>query len=220
MRRNLLIGIVATAFFSLSGLSNIYAYNSHTFENTEYLNDRPYIAGLASPAYVCIRSPIFKNSVAKTKNVSGDAEVTTTTYSASVPELDELIGTNWYWASRDGSYNEKGNPCKNGTTSLWFSDVILGVPKNSPKTVFKMQVQIRIPDRTVTTITTHKRFLLSAKVKSETTTYTGSVLFSSLLVVYRSDSDARQALIGSDASFFADSTRYQNRQQMYSDWFG
>lgn len=203
----------------VSSLPNAKAYNSHTFEDTEYLNDRPYIAGMAADAYVCVSSANYRTSTSQIVAGNGDKLSAEVKYANPVPVLYEYVGSTWYWVSKDAVVNEKGNPCSAGNDALWFNAVNFAVPKNSSITFFKELVSIYSPDQTITTTRRHHRFLIGDKVTTTTETIQGKRLFTSKLDVYRSDGDARSALVGPESSFLANPDTFQSRDLRYQIWF-
>jgi hypothetical protein len=203
----------------LINCNSAYAYNSHTFENTQYLDDRPYIAQMSARAYVCVKSDSYTSTVTNSVDANGDKITTTVSYSNPVPVLYEYVANTWYWVSKDPSVNTNGNPCTNGGEALWFNDILLTVPSNSSQTFFKVVAAIYSPNKTITTVRKHHRFLIGDKVTKTNQTINGSTLFSSHLDVYRSDSDARLALVGTTNSFFSNPSAYQARDEAYGEWF-
>ena len=207
--------ILVVILFLISVPSTSFAYNSHTFEDTQYLDDQPYIAQVGSPAYVCVILGDYRGSTHTSRAANGNQVTQTITYDSQIPQVAESISGSWYTATSSGDINLHGNPCTNGGTSIWYSNVIFDLPKNSAKTVMKMKIGVFAPEAKIDTLTAKNQFIFGTKKTHTYTTQYGSLLFSGTVTVYRSQTDAEKALVGYDYS----SPGYSARDLAFQKWF-
>ena len=212
----LIIGINSTALVAPQTAS---ASGSKFYENVDELYDRPYAVGALSSAYACIKVPNVKATTTTSTNTAGDNVTTSITYQTNMPVLYEYDSTTWYWVSKDGTYNQYGNPCSNGFTSIWFSDINLSMPNNISATKLAVTLQIDTPVPVITTIVKHHKFLGFYKTTSSTKDGQVSTLANGTVTLYRSMSDGFSDYVGSDQSFINAPTAYQARQETFTKWF-
>ena len=103
--------ILVVILFLISVPSTSFAYNSHTFEDTQYLDDQPYIAQVGSPAYVCVILGDYRGSTHTSRAANGNQVTQTITYDSQIPQVAESISGSWYTATSSGDINLHGNPC-------------------------------------------------------------------------------------------------------------
>jgi hypothetical protein len=195
------------------------AYGSYTFEGTELIFDRPYISNFSATAYACITPPRTDTIVTTSTNVKGDNVTVTTTFDTKVPVLYEYVDNKWLWASKSGVYNQMGNPCISGKTSIWFNNFQLNISNNSAAPKMSVELEIAAPFTHITTVTKHKVFLGFSNKVTKTTTGGGENIVNGNVDVYRSARDACNTLVGNKTSFFADSQSFQRRSDIYTRWF-
>ena len=216
--RHLLFSVVLIMLVSASEIS-AQAYGSYTFEGTELIFDRPYISNFSANAYACITPPRTDTIVTTSTNVKGDNVTVTTTFDTKVPVLYEYVDNMWLWASKSGVYNQMGNPCISGKTSIWFNNFQLNISNNSAAPKMSVELEIAAPFTHITTVTKHKVFLGFSNKVTKTTTGGGENIVNGNVDVYRSARDACNTLVGNKTSFFADSQSFQRRSDIYTRWF-
>jgi hypothetical protein len=214
----LLFSVVLMMLVSVSQVA-AQAYGSHTFEGTELVFDRPYIANVSANAYACITPPKTDTIVTTSTNAKGDNVTVTTTFDTKVPVLYEYVDNKWFWASNSGVYNQMGNPCTNGKTSIWFNNFQLSISNNSAAQKMSVELEIAAPFTHITTVTKHKVFLGFSNKVTKTTTGGGENIVNGNVDIYRSARDACNSLVGNKASFLADAQSYQRRSDIYTRWF-
>ena len=195
------------------------AYGSHTFEGTELVFDRPYISTVSASAYACITPPRTDTTITNSTNAKGDNVTVTTTFDTKVPVLYEFVDNKWFWVSNSGVYNQGGNPCTNGKTSIWFNNFQLNISNNSASQKMSVELEIASPFTHITTVTKHKVFLGFSNKATKKTTGGGKNMLNGNVDVYRSARDACNSLVGNKASFFADAQAFQRRSDVYTRWF-
>jgi len=215
--KNFLI-IFCSILFSFTSFS-AYGYGSHTFEGTDQVFDRPYIANESANAYLCIpNQQTPKTTTTQTVNQNGDKVTVVTSPESDFPLLYEQVSSKWFLAGANPSYNNVGNPCSKGEESIWFNNITFAVQNTTSSPKNQMTVTLATPITKILTTTKHHMFLWKYSTSTVTTYGGGKGIISGIVTVYRTARDATDDLVGTNTQFFHD-INYVSKEDIYTNWF-